>query len=333
MKKVFALFLVSLISQVAFAYNGDVNGDGTVTSADVTCIYNYILNGDETSLINGDVNGDGAITSADVTVVYNILLGTPTDVTVYVVNGVTFNMVSVSGGTFTMGATGEQGNDAFSNEYPTHEVTLSTFSIGQTEVTQELWLAVMGINPSYFNGIGNPDYGSSHSADYGIDLQRPVEFVSWDDCQEFIMKLNQMTGKNFRLPTEAEWEYAARGGNRSQGYMFSGSNNIDDVAWYWYNIPSQSSGTTGYGTQTVATKQPNELGIYDMSGNVWEWCQDWYGSYSAGAQTNPTGPASGSSRVIRGGCCLNYARHCRVSSRSRYAPDNRNDNLGLRLAL
>jgi formylglycine-generating enzyme required for sulfatase activity len=167
----------------------------------------------------------------------------------------------------------------------------------------------MGSNPSGFTG----------------DLQRPVECVSWNDCQEFITKLNEMTGMNFRLPTEAEWEYAARGGSRSQGYKYSGSNTIGDVAW----CGSNSNGET----HPVATKQPNEFGIYDMSGNVWEWCQDWYGSYSAGAQTNPTGPASGSYRVFRGGSWIVDARHCRVSNRNYGNPVNCNYALGMRLAL
>ncbi len=243
----------------------------------------------------------------------------------FTVNGVSFKMVAVEGGTFTMGATAEQGSDANDREKPAHQVTLSGYSIGQTEVTQELWQAVMGSNPSYFQ--------TSTNANYGDNLQRPVEFVIWNDCQTFITKLNQLTGKNFRLPTEAEWEYAARGGNRSQGYKYAGSDNIDDVAWYWDNIPSQSSGTVDYGTQTVATKSPNELGLYDMSGNVEEWCQDWYGGYGSDAQTNPTGPTSGGLRVLRGGSWHDSARRCRVSGRSNSAPAFTDCNLGLRLAL
>jgi len=269
--------------------------------------------------VYGDVNGDGIVDICDVNEVVNVMLGRATapGTTTYTVGGVSFTMVAVQGGTFTMGATAEQGSDAYDSEKPAHQVTLSSYSIGQTEVTQELWQAVMGSNPSNFTG----------------DLQRPVNCVSWDDCQTFISKLNQMTGKNFRLPTEAEWEYAARGGNRSQGYKYAGSNNIDDVAWYWDNIPSQSSNTAGYGTQTVATKSPNELGLYDMSGNVWEWCQDWYGSYSSDAQTNPTGPASGSYRMFRGGSWYYDAWSCRVSYRFYYPPSFNYSFLGLRLAL
>ena len=227
----------------------------------------------------------------------------------FTVNGVSFTMVGVEGGTFTMGATSEQGtSDPYDAEYPTHSVTLSNFSIGETEVTRELWKAVMGSDPSYFGGTN-----------------LPVEYVSWNNCQTFITKLNQLTGKNFRLPTEAEWEYAARGGNKSKGYKYAGSNNLNDVAWY--------SDNSSRNTHPVKQKQPHELGLYDMSGNVWEWCQDWYGSYSSNAQTNPTGPTSGSDRVVRGGGWGNNARHCRVSNRDSDAPTEYVNDLGLRLAL
>ncbi|MBQ9203774.1 MAG: SUMF1/EgtB/PvdO family nonheme iron enzyme [Prevotella sp.] len=224
------------------------------------------------------------------------------------VGGVQFTMVRVDGGTFQMGATSEQGSDAYSDEKPAHQVTLSSYYIGETEVTQELWRAVMGENPSNFKGD-----------------RLPVESVSWKDCQSFIEKLNRQTGLRFRLPTEAEWEYAARGGNKSRGYKYSGSNNIGDVAWY--------NGNSSSSTHDVKTKQPNELGLYDMSGNVWEWCQDWYGSYNAGSQQNPTGASSGSNRVSRGGSWSLNARNGRVSVRYFYAPDFRNDYLGLRLVL
>ena len=233
----------------------------------------------------------------------------------FTVNGVTFTMIAVEGGTFKMGAQSSSSggdnydSDAESVESPVHDVTLSSYYIGETEVTQELWEAVMGSNPSDFSGYP----------------QRPVEIVSWNDCQTFIEKLNQLTGKNFRLPTEAEWEYAARGGNKSQGYKYSGSNTIGDVSWYTDN----SSSTT----HDVKTKQANELGIYDMSGNVWEWCHDWYGSYSSGSQTNPTGPSSGSYRVYRGGGWNDYAEGCRVSYRLRSNPGGWAGYLGLRLTL
>lgn len=227
----------------------------------------------------------------------------------FTVNGVSFNMIRVDGGTFMMGATSEQGSDAYDNEKPVHQVTLSSYSIGETEVTQELWEAVMGSNPSEFKGA-----------------RHPVEKVSWKDCQKFIRKLNAKTGRQFRLPTEAEWEYAARGGRKSQGYKYSGSNTIDDVAWY-------TETTNGKGTRDVKTKQANELGLYDMSGNVWEWCEDRYGAYSSSSQSDPKGPSSGSYRVNRGGCWNGVAWSCRVSHRLDSSPGISFYFLGLRLAL
>lgn len=218
------------------------------------------------------------------------------------------NMVYVSGGTFTMGSTSEQGSDAYDDEKPTHNVTLSSYYICKYEVTQALWRAVMGSNPSNFKGDN-----------------LPVECVSWNDCQTFINRLNSYTGRNFRLPTEAEWEFAARGGNYSRHYKYSGSNYIGDVAWYDDN--------SGNRTHPVGTKQPNELGLYDMSGNVYEWCSDWYGSYSSYSQSNPTGAASGSGRVVRGGGWSYYARDCRSSNRFILAPGFSYGILGLRLVL
>ena len=218
------------------------------------------------------------------------------------------NMVYVSGGTFTMGATSEQGSEVWDEEKPTHSVTLSSFYLCKYEVTQALWRAVMGNNPSRFKGNN-----------------LPVENVSWNDCQTFISRLNNLTGKNFRLPTESEWEYAARGGNRSRGYKYSGSNVLSDVAWYDDN--------SGGKTHPVGSKSPNELGLYDMSGNVLEWCSDWYGTYSSSSQTNPTGASSGSFRVDRGGSWDFDSGNCRSSDRSYGSPDGRIFRLGLRLAL
>lgn len=225
----------------------------------------------------------------------------------FTVNGVQFTMVAVEGGTFTMGATSEQGSNAEKDEKSAHQVTLSDYYIGQTEVTQALWKAVMGSNPSDYRGDN-----------------LPVEHVSWDDCQVFIQKLNQLTGKQFRLPTEAEWEYAARGGRKSRGYKYAGGNNIGSVAWYNEN--------SGYEMHPVATKQANELGIYDMSGNVDEWCSDWYGDYRLSSQSDPQGPSSGFNRVSRGGCCCSNALGCRVSRRNCLIPDDSGNLLGLRLS-
>ena len=229
----------------------------------------------------------------------------------FTVNGVSFEMVRVEGGTFRMGATSEQGTVAYDSEKPVHSVTLSSYYIGKTEVTQALWQAVMGSNPSNFKGSN-----------------LPVECVSWNDCQEFIQKLNSLTGRNFRLPTEAEWEFACRGGNNSRGYKYSGSNNLGSVAWY-------SDGNSGDKTHPVGTKAPNELGIFDMSGNVWEWCSDWYANYTSYSQTDPTGPQSGSIRVYRGGGWDDAPYMCRSSIRNFYSldPPYRISYLGLRLAL
>lgn len=223
------------------------------------------------------------------------------------VGDVEIEMVYVEGGSFTMGATAEQG-DAYSEETPKHQVTLSNFHIGKYEVTQALWQAVMSNNPSRFKGAN-----------------RPVEQVSWDDCQEFICKLNNLTNAHFRLPTEAEWEYAARGGKQSRGFKYAGSNNLGSVAWYNNN--------SGNETHPVGQKSPNELGLYDMSGNVLEWCQDWFDNYSANSQTNPMGPSSGPGRVNRGGSWDGYVGWCRSSYRNTSTPSLRLSYLGLRLAL
>ena len=214
-------------------------------------------------------------------------------------------MVSVEGGTFDMGCTD---GDCYSDgrEEPAHKVTLSKFNIAKYTVTQQQWEAIMGSNPSY---------------NKGCDL--PVERVSWNDVQVFIQKLNTFSGKKYRLPTEAEWEYAARGGNKSMKYKYSGSNDINAVAWY--------SANSGQKTHFVGTKAPNELGIYDMSGNISEWCSDWYGSYTNAAQTNPTGPSSGTMRVARGGNALSYETYSRVSFRISGLPGNFGDVVGFRL--
>lgn len=213
------------------------------------------------------------------------------------------DMVFVHGGAFTMGS---KGLEAEYDEKPAHEVILPSYYISRYEVTQQLWTDVMGGNPSRHAGE-----------------QRPVESVSWEDCQLFISRLNALTGISFRLPTEAEWEYAARGGNMGQGFTYAGSDGIDDVAWY---------GAGEADTHEVGQKQPNELGLYDMSGNVMEWCSDWHGSYNAGRQKNPTGAQSGEYRVARGGYWESDAKYCTVTYRHPIPPEEVSEFIGLRLA-
>ena len=212
------------------------------------------------------------------------------------------NMVFVKGGTFQMGS-----NKGDSDEKPIHSVTVSDFYIGKYEVTQKEWKDVMGSNPSKWKGDN-----------------LPVEQVSWNDVQEFIKKLNSKTGLNYRLPTEAEWEFVARGGNKSNGYKYSGSNDIGSVAWYNSNSGSK--------THSVGGKKANELGIYDMSGNVYEWCNDWFGNYSSSSQTNPKGASSGLFRVYRGGSWASSAKFCRIADRYHRYPDSSNYYIGFRLS-
>lgn len=252
----------------------------------------------------------------------------------YKVNGIAFNMNKVEGGTFMMGA---DGMDAEAKEWekPAHWVTLSDYCIGETEVTQELWEAVMGKNSNISDFKG---------------AKQPVERVSWEDCQEFLTKLNDMTGKEFRLPTEAEWEFAARGGKYSKQYKYSGSDDIDEVAWYFRNSGDKyidwnsSRDTTNYLTEVnhcrphpVKQKKPNELGLYDMTGNVLEWCSDWYDRYSAISITDPQGPESANpdkyGRVRRGGYYLQSENYSRITYRIKTRPNERHEWLGFRLAL
>ena len=292
MKKfsVFYLFPVLLMLAVPFQtaaddfLRGDVDLDGNVNISDVTCLIDYLL--------SNQWPEEGEI-----------------ETVTFVLNGIEINMVHVEGGTFTMGASGAD-IEAYDDEFPAHIVTLSDYYICTTEVTQQLWRAVMGSNPSYYTG----------------DVLCPVERVTWNNCQTFITKLNEMTGQNFRMPTEAEWEFAARGGNKSQGYKYAGSNDVNEVAWNMNNSSSK--------THPVAQKLPNELGLYDMSGNVLEWCSDWYGSYnSVNTQNNPTGPSSGTNRVTRGGYYSNATELCRVTARWKDSPTVLGMMQGFRLAM
>lgn len=299
---VLSIITVALAVTPAFAnVTGDVNNDGAVTSTDVTMLYNYLLNNDDTFLATSDVNGDGNITSADVTAIYDILLGNAQqnpDYLDFTVNGVGFRMIYVKGGTFTMG------NNNIASESPAHSVTLTDFYMAETECTQALWKALY------------PDY--SYFAEEGD--QKPCNGQWYSETLQFIDALNDYlhasgalaANKNFMLPTEAQWEWAARGGVKSQGYIYAGSNNINDVAWY-----SQNS---NYVVQDVKQKAPNELGLYDMSGNAFEATTDNFStnySWAADGEVDPTGAPTASAYGLtrRGGSCYQAAARCTVTKR------------------
>jgi formylglycine-generating enzyme required for sulfatase activity len=276
----------------------------------------------ESEYIPGDVNGDGVVDIADVNGVINDMLGKAA--IVVEVEDAKLGLALVEGGTFNMGTDVDEEQlslGIYDNvPSPVHQVTLDSYLISTTEVTQKLFHAVMGGT--------EPEYEQMNCPIYGINLNR---------VNSFIQKLNEVTGLQFRLPTEAEWEYAARGGNKSQGYHFSGSNYSYEVGWCTY---SPWGPTTDNDPRQVALLKPNELGIYDMSGNVWEWCQDWFGPYLNEAQTNPQGPETGTQRVIRGGSCYNDGdvTHCDVYNRAGVEPDKtvfgiNNEPIGIRLAM
>jgi len=301
------VFFLSLLAATCFmttahaSITGDVNNDGAVTSVDVTVLYNYLLNGDNTFLATSDVDGDGSITGADITLVYNILLGgsnSNPEFIDFTVNGVTFRMIYVQGGTYMMG------NNDIASESPAHSVTVTDFYMAETECTQALWKALY------------PDY--AYFAEEGD--QKPCNGQWYSEALQFIDALNDYlhtsgalaANKNFMLPTEAQWEWAARGGVKSNGYTYAGSNNINDVAWY-----SQNS---NYELQDVKQKSPNELGIYDMSGNAFEATTDNFSmdySWATSGETDPTGSPTASSYGLtrRGGSYSQGATRCTVTKR------------------
>ncbi len=233
-----------------------------------------------------------------------------------------FNMIPVERGTFTMG-------DNSADDNVNHQVEITKdYYIGETEVTQLIWLAVTGYMPT--------ESGKQWEDTYKIDVNNPAYYISYNDCEKFIEQLNAKTGMKFRFPTEAEWEFAAKGGTQSKGYKYAGSNNIADVAWYKGNASGLGLKDPAYGTHEVKTKQPNELGIYDMTGNVREWCSDWYEPYSVEAQTDPTGPTTkprSAGRVYRGGTWGSEASDCLLNKRDSHADGTRSQFVGLRLAL
>ena len=235
--------------------------------------------------------------------------------------GINMRMIYVEGGTFTMGCTSEQGGECESDESPARQTTVSSYYIGMLEVTQSQWEKVMGTT------IYQQRNKEAPGCDLlGVGPEYPMYYVSWEEAKEFCARLSRQTGRTYRLPTEAEWEYAARGGKKSEGSKYSGGWSIGDVAWY--------GGNSGNSTHSCGTKRSNALGLYDMSGNVWEWCEDWYGSqYLQYDSNNPKGAGSGSRRVARGGSWFNGAESCRVSSRDDLTPSNRYGSLGFRVVL
>ena len=290
----------------------------------VSCDNNEVLtiSQDSTTIRVDAINaGSALVTVSDLTTGEQATVTVTVNPSEFVIEKITvgnetFAMIKVDSGTFMMGATPEQEDEATDDERPVHEVTVSSFFIGQTEVTVGMWRAVLGYNPIPY-----------YIPEYVPPLNAAASCVSWDDCQNFISKLNEMTGRTFRMPTEAEWEFAARGGNRSHGYKYAGSDIFDEVASF-----------TGYRYPLVRTKAPNELGLYNMSGGVWEWCQDWFGPYGSEPLVNPVGPESGTERIIRGGSYYwKDSTYCRVSYRmgADPAPENYTDNypIGLRLVM
>lgn len=294
-KMLLPLLLILFFSPRTMAqveYDGDVNKDGVVNITDAIDLIGYLSTGTWPS----QVHESGEIQTITV-------------------NGVSFNMVYVASGTFEMGAPPESYYNV-DNCRPVHQVTLSEYYIGQTEVTQELWTAVMGSNPSY----------------YVESNQQPVHMITWDDCQSFITKLNQLTGMNFRLPTEAEWEYAARGAEKTHGYEYAGGvqEDLDSLCWNSHNTASDNY---TWGAHPVAMKRPNEIGLYDMSGNVEEWLNDFISTYTEEAQVDPQGPETGTKRCLRGGCYSHNWWDLRVFMRHASVPDDKHPFWGMRLAL
>jgi formylglycine-generating enzyme required for sulfatase activity len=285
--------------------NGTYNAH-TIASISVTAISGCTFTGwTPTTGVSNSSNRNTTVLMSQHRALTANFTGSPTNS-----GSINIEIIFVAGGTFTMGCTPEQGSDCQDREIPAHQVTVNDFYITKYPITQAQWIAVMGNNnPSHFRE----------------ETSRPVENINWDDIQIFITNLNHITDRQYRLPTEAEWEYAARGGVSGTGYRYAGSDDIDSVAWYSGNSVSR--------TWPVGRKEPNVLGIYDMSGNVSEWVNDWYGRYTELDKDNPVGPHTGTSRVTRGGSWNDPARSCRVSNRDGRVPSERNNFTGFRLVL
>ena len=302
---------------------GDVDANGVCNIGDLTTLINHLVyNTTPPAMWLADIDGNGALGMDDLTALINYLVfgewlwpdpvmpPPPEDAQVFTVNGVSFAMIHVEGGTFM------QGDESYDESTPVHQVTLSSYWIGETEVTAELWYAVMG-----------------DSSVIGFSGLQPAQYLSWDQSQEFITRLNELTGVTFHLPSEAQWEFAARGGNYSHGYRYSGSDNLDEVGWYDGN-----SDNNGPILPIVKTRMPNELGLYDMSGGAWEFCHDTYKDPYIWTEpvTDPINgdscfPYPGNLKVIRGGNCITYEFYCEVSTR--YAAERAHKLGGFRLAI
>ncbi len=309
MKKLLLLLFMPLATLTAWAQNNDYNmvielKNGTTVTLGANEVENLTFNGGALSVSGNTIDDIYAQIDELRALLNGLQEKIEPPVKTVAVNGVSFKLVKVEGGTFQMGATEEQATNP--DQTPVHSVTLSDYYIGQTEVTQALWYAVMGQKPT--------SSGPQWNTTLGLVDVYPAYFLNLDNCQTFIRHLNELTGLTFRLPTEAEWEFAARGGNNSEGYRFAGGDYLRNVGWYRENcdvdVPYEYA--TNYGYKQVMLQEPNELGLYDMSGNVWEWCSDHYASYGSAAQTNPTGPSSGDGYVLRGGAFDSWEDECTV---------------------
>ena len=327
MKKLLLMMLMPLATLSAWAQGNDYNmvielKNGTTVTLGANDVENLTFNGGSLSVSGNTIEDIYAQIEELRAMIGQLQENAEPAVRTFNVNGVTFRMIKVKGGTFQMGASEELATNE--DQKPAHSVTLSDFYIAETEVTQELYKAVMD---SKYDAYSTP-----WNSTLGIGDDYPAYMQSWGSGY-FLSALNELTGLSFRLPTEAEWEFAARGGNESGNYRFAGGDYLWDLGWYRENcqVDWPYEYATEYGYHLVKDKYPNELGLYDMSGNVPEWCSDWYGPYGSSAQTNPTGPSNGSERVLRGGDFTSTEDECTVFYREKSDPSSAIG--GLRLVL